>query len=274
MRIALRIYLVLAICLLGIAPASRAEDVLFIGNSFTYGGPENVIRNNGGVPKLVEAIAASKGKTLSTLMLTAGGKDWGYHLLQPVTETDLGVKKWDWVVLQDYSSKATHVGNPEQFIQNGETFYKRIREHSPEAKIVLYQTWALAKGNPIYSGSSGPTKFSDVAQMNAEIRKNYDELYRRLEAIEPGNQVALAPVGQAFDLCIGRYPEINLYTLDEKHANTDGSYLAALVIYATIFRDDPKGATREFFGTAIDASTAEKLQQIAQQAVAARQATP
>ncbi len=43
-----------------------AEDVLFIGNSFTFGASAPVVRANGGVPKLVEEIAQAKGKKLAT----------------------------------------------------------------------------------------------------------------------------------------------------------------------------------------------------------------
>jgi hypothetical protein len=184
--------------LLGGIAGLRAEDVLFIGNSYTFGGPVDAIRKPGGVPKLVEAIAASKGKKLSTMMLTAGGKDWAYHLAQPATDKDLAAQKWDYVVLQDFSTKPTHLGNLEAFYQEGETFYKRIRKADPQAKIVLFETWARGKGNPMYSGTSTPKTFVDQAEMAGELQKAYPELQRRLEALEPGNQVMLAPVGLAF----------------------------------------------------------------------------
>lgn len=253
----------LAVCL---CPAARlrADDALFIGNSYTYGGPEMVVTNHGGVPKLVEAIAASKGKKLSTLMLTVGGKDLGYHLAQPKTDEDLKAKAWDWVVLQDFSTEATHVGGKlDDFFKNGEIFYKRIMAADPKAKIVLYETWARPKGSPFYSGTSTDKTFVDVAQMDAEIQKNYTDLYKKLEAIDPGTQLEFAPVGLAFQRSHEKYPDINLNYSDLHHANVEGDYLAALVIYATLYQDSPKGATREFFGTSVDAAVAEKLQAIA-----------
>src|SRR5438309_1637268 len=87
-----------------------AEDILFIGNSFTFGAGDQAIQKYGGIPKLVEAIAASKGKTVTTMMVAVGGKDWGFHLQQPKTAEALAARKWDWVVLQDFSTKPTHLG--------------------------------------------------------------------------------------------------------------------------------------------------------------------
>ena len=106
--------------------------------------------------------------------------------------------------------------------------------------------------------------------MDAEVQKNYRELYNRIEAIDPGAQVELAPVGVAFQLCREKYPEINLNYPDLHHANVEGNYLAALVIYATIYQDSPKGATREFFGTSVDAGVAAKLQEIAEEVTSRR----
>jgi hypothetical protein len=246
---------------------SRAENALFIGNSYTFGGPEKVIYDHGGVPKLVEAIAAGKGKKLSTVMLAVGGKDLGYHLQQPKTREDLNLEKWDWVVLQDFSSEATHVGKVDEFFKNGETFERRIMQESPNAKIVLYETWARPRGSPFYTGTATAKTFVDVAQMNAEIQENYTELFHRMVEIDPGSQVELAPVGLAFERSLEKYPEINLYCPDMHHANTEGSYLAALVIYATLYQDSPMGATREFFGVSLDPGVAGKLQEIAEGAV-------
>ncbi len=259
---------ILAVFCLGATGAVWAENALFIGNSYTYGGSDPNVSKNGGVPKLVELMAAAKGKTLSTRMLAPGGQDWAFHLKQPETDQDLRLKSWDWVVLQDYSTKPTHLGNPDGFVQSGETFYHQIRATAPAAKVLLYETWARAQGNAFYTGVSSTNSFTDAAQMNAELQKNYTALQRRLEALDPGEQVRLAPVGRAFARCLEKYPELNLHAEDKHHANAQGSYLAALVIYATMFGDSPVGAPREFFGVTLPPDTARKFQQIAAEVVA------
>ncbi len=53
----------------------------------------------------------------------------------------LNAKTWAWVVLQDFSSRPTHVGNIPQFMKDGETFSDRIAQNSPHAGILLYETW-------------------------------------------------------------------------------------------------------------------------------------
>ncbi|HWB58183.1 MAG TPA: DUF4886 domain-containing protein [Chthoniobacteraceae bacterium] len=268
-RFTLRLSVLVALALGGIA-CLRADDALFIGNSYTFGGPEQAVNAHGGVPKLVEAIAVSKGKKLSTLMLAVPGKNLAYHLSQPQTDEDLKAKPWDWVVLQGFSTEATHMGSPDDFLKNGVEFYKRIMAADPKARVVLYETWSRPKGSPYYTGESTPKSFADQKEMDSEIQKNYTELYRRMEAIDPGHQIALAPVGLAFQMSREKYPDINLNFTDLHHANTAGSYLAALVIYATIYQDTPKGATREFFGTSLDEALASKLQEIAGEAIAAQ----
>jgi hypothetical protein len=257
----------LVLFFVGAAGCLRADDALFIGNSYTFGGAEREILQHGGVPNLVEEVAASKSRQLASMMLAAGGKDWGYHIKVPATHTALGMKKWNWVVLQDYSTKPTHIGDVEAFYRDGEALYRSIRQQSPKAKVVLFETWARAKGNSLYTGASTPKSFTDQAQMLDEVEKAYTELDRRLEAIEHSNQVLLAPVGEAFARCMERHPEINLYWTDKHHANAKGSYLAALVIYATIFQDSPKGATREFYGVSLAPDEAGKLQEIADEFV-------
>lgn len=242
--------------------ALRAENVLFIGNSYTYGAGSAVL-TNGGVPKLFEAIAAAKGKSISTTMLTAGGKDFAFHLKREATLATLSSQRWDWVVIQNLSTQPTHIGNLDQHLNDAEAFYKVIREKAPAAHIMIYETWARADGNAFYSGSSSKTSFVNRAEMNLELRKNYAETEQRLEALEPGDQVAMARVGAAFEKCLSKYPELNLSSGDLHHASADGSYLAALVIYSSVFNDSPSGAIRQFSGVQIDENHARKLQEVA-----------
>jgi hypothetical protein len=253
---------------------ANAGEVLFIGNSYTYGAKQPAVQKLGGVPKFVELIAASKGRELSTEMVFAGGKDLGHHLQQPTTEPKVRSKKWEFVVLQDLSDKATRTGNVAEFFQNGATFYKLVREAAPGAKVVLYETWARGEGSPLYSKTPKPTVFTTPAEMTAEIAGNHVEQERRLEALEDGEQVLLAPVGEAFQACRVAHPEISLYSEDNHHASTEGIYLSALVIYSTLTGDSPLGATHEFPGVTIPADTARLLQEVAAKTVAPAPANP
>lgn len=249
------------IALLSTIPA-HADTALFIGNSYTYGGGDKTVQKLG-VPRLVAAIAEAKGRALETTSIVKGGKDLGYHLAQPETAATIAAKKRDWLVLQDLSLKFSKGGGLEAHLADTESFYRLFRATAPDARVVLYQTWPRGPLNHMYRGADdGPAK------MFPSIRALYAASAEKLEAIDPGDQVRVAPVGEAFMLCLARHPGINPYSEDHHHASSAGSYLAALVLYATIFSDDPVGATRSFPGVEIDAATAETLQRIAAEVTA------
>ena len=243
-------YLACLCILLGLNAAARAEDVLFIGNSFTRS-----------VPKVVEAIAKANGKTLTTGEVVKGGQNWGYHLAQPATSKAIGEKQWDAVVLQDYSSEPTRIGKVDKFMADGETFYRKIRAASPKATVVLYQTWALDEDNPIFAKEPTTKKFASPEEMTADLIKNYAALAKKLEEIEAGEQVRVAPVGEAFAKCIATHPDIDMMGKDNKHPTDTGRYLSSLVIYATLFNTSPIGEVPSTVKVKPD--VAKVLQQIA-----------
>jgi len=243
--------------------SARADDILFIGNSFTYGATAPLVWLNGGVPKLFEEIALAKGRQVATSAVTAGGKGLDYHLVQPATEAALSSKTWTWVVLQDYSIRPTHMGNVAQFLHDGETFSERIAQKSPAAGILLYETWARPPG-AFYKGSA-VGGFSGPDQMMDELHDAYGRLRDDLAAKNPNREVRVALVGTAFARVAAQYPEIDLNAADRHHATAEGYYLAALVMYKTIYRDSAKGAPTRFFHglLTIPADDAAKLQEVA-----------
>lgn len=257
--------LVLALMVLGVFQqrGCGAESVLFFGNSYTIGSHVPGVENQGGLPKLIQVIAESKGHQLATQSMAVPGKNWEYHLGRSETATAMSAKSWDWVVLQDYSTEPTHVGNREMFLKTGELFYRRISELSPKSTVVLYQTWARAPGQSLYGAQSTKTTFANPAEMTHELVDNYAQLAKKLEEMTLGTRVVVAPVGEAFALSLEKHPDIGLYGADLHHANQNGLYLAALVLYSTLYQGDPIGATNEFPGVKIDPTVAEKLQVVA-----------
>lgn len=257
----MRLLLLLALLFAPFLPVF-ADDILFIGNSLTFGGSVPVLPPNGGVPKLVQEIARARGRQLNAQSVTHPGAAFSYHLAQPATAKALNSKVWTWVVLQDFSLCPTHIGGKE-FSQGGEAFSQRIAEHSPRAGIILYETWADPAGS-FYRSQPG-TNFSGPSQMLAELHQNYAQLRDDLAARNTHRPVRIAPVGDAFALCQRQYPAINLSALDHPHASPAGYYLAALVIYATIYHASTNGAPASFFHDTlvIPPVTAAKLQHIA-----------
>lgn len=263
--IMLKVFRLFFIVLLAAAVGSllRADDVLFIGNSFTFGGSALVVQRNGGVPKLFEAIARAKGHQVSIFAVTAGGQDWAYHLAQPRTARALAMKVWTWVVLQDFSTRPTRIGDMKGFRHDGETFSDRIAEHSPGAGIVLYETWARPAGK-FYETAPGNAFTGGPEQMMAELHQNYAALQKDLAVRKANCPVRVALVGTAFARIKAEYPGIMVDARDQHHATAEGYYEAALLMDEAIYHESVKSAPNTFFNGALvippdEAATLQKV---------------
>ena len=238
--------------------SAHAEDVLFLGNSFTSGNS---------LAGMVAAIAESKGKSVAATAVTKGGQDFAYHLKHSLGKPEATAKAWDFVVLQDHSLGATHARKLDDFLKNGEQLVDRVAEKSPSAKFVLYETWSYAADHKdLKDKKEGPTKFTGSEQMLGEIQESYAALRDRLLTKSAARDIRVAPVGTAFARCLREHPEIELYAKDRKHPSIEGTYLAALVIYATLFNDSPLNAAP---GKKVDPAVAKALQEAAEQTVTA-----
>ena len=72
------------------------KDVLFVGNSYTYG-------NN--LPDLIKQIALSFGDTLIHDSSTPGGANFNAHSTNAQTIAKINQQQWDYVVLQAQSQE-------------------------------------------------------------------------------------------------------------------------------------------------------------------------
>lgn len=252
--------LALLLCVFSVA---SAEEILFIGNSFTHGHDPR-LNNHGGVPAVFEAIARAKGKDVNATMIAVSGKDWGFHLSNKETLQAVKSKRWDKVVLQDFSTRPTHIGDKKAFFKDGAALSKLIWDNSPQATVVLYRTWARQPGNSMYSTGGKKSSFKDFDEMDAELDKSYRSLLKRLNSGKHAEQVLLAPVGEAFALTVKGFPAAKIYAPDLYHAAPEGSYLAALVFYSTIYSESPLGAIREFPTFSVDEAIAGELQKLAE----------
>ena len=213
--------------------AARAEglNLLFFGNSFSIGND---------LTYDVGRIAQADGHDTPTIVSDlAGGKDVDYHIAEVqkspennVAHADLAGGKWDFVIVQGYSTEATHVGDPEDFVDDMVTMANLVRNHAngQGAKLVLFETWARQPGHSFY-----PATFDDAAAMQAEIRTNYRAAQQAVDA-DAGKSVALyAPVGDAFEKAEF---DGSLYGSDLYHASNAGSLLGSMMIYRTIYGED------------------------------------
>ncbi|MBC2595736.1 hypothetical protein H5P28_15825 [Ruficoccus amylovorans] len=227
-----------ALCLSGTVDVLRAEEkILFIGNSYTLG-----LGGTASVPAIFEAMAKAGGQGSPLVQMRAVmGQDFKYHY-----ENSLDVisqEPWTHVVLQNYSTEPTHVGNLSEHYLYGGLLYEAVMANRAGTRIHLYQTWARASEHAFYADGS----FDSPAQMLDELKTNYQGLADRLNVAHPfAPAVTVNPVGEAWwnaggNLSAGEPGYIDLYYTDDYHGNDRGYYLSACVHYACIYAGSPVG---------------------------------
>lgn len=184
-----------------IAQKKEPIKILFVGNSFTY---------YWNMPELVGAMAESQGIAVEVYQSTVGGSNLEQHYTEKnntVTQTMLANKKWNYVILQDYSSRT--ITDLEKFTEYTGKFISLIRDK--KAKPILFMTWAY-KSNPL---------------MQESITNEYNKLGK-------STQTNVVPIGEIFARTRKVRPDLNLFH-DNKHPSPDASYLIALCFYKALF---------------------------------------
>ncbi|MFC1610667.1 hypothetical protein ACFL6C_06900 [Myxococcota bacterium] len=223
----------------GLAEA-KPRHILFVGNSFTQTWP-SAAHDIGGVPALVRQFAVARGHDAPNIQAElAGGTDLAWHLVNSagaiasptgfVPDPDF---QWDQVVMQEFSTKPTRVGDPDAFRADALAYYELVTSHSSAVEAVLYETWAREWTHDIYTWSS----FGDPHGMQEDLRSNYGLAREDIAAVAGDSKAAIARVGDAFEA--GSFGD--LYAEDLYHPNNRGAYLAGLVMFATLFCETPLG---------------------------------
>jgi PKD repeat protein len=220
--------------------AQDTTQVLFIGNSYTQVND---------LPTLFSELALSKGKHPFVGTKANGGFTFQNHVNDPATFIKIKEKKWNYVVLQAQSqepsfpySQVTTATLPFS-TQLADSVYANNFCSQP----LYYMTWGRQNGDQQWDS------INTFYKMNDRLRAGY---MRFMEASE----ASVAPVGIAWKYVRDTYPAINLYSSDGSHPSLEGSYLAACVFYASIYRESPVNAS--FYSTVLPA-TAQLLQQAA-----------
>lgn len=216
--------------------ASAVCRVLFIGNSYTY-------VNN--LPRVFAKLAAAGNHVVKTGVMAHPDASLANDAASSETEAVLKATSWDVVVLQEQSEIPSSVSLRQTLMYPAaRRLVHMIREHGTEP--IFYLTWAHQAGWPA-NGLIG------YLSMQSAIDAGYFTIARELG-------VAVAPVGDAWSAILSRKPHPRLWQADGSHPTIAGTYLAACVFYATIFRQSPKGLS---YHADLSDSQAAKLQAIA-----------
>ncbi|MCI0335767.1 MAG: hypothetical protein L0228_21380 [Planctomycetes bacterium] len=214
--------------------AEDPKDILYYGNSFTNalccGG-------NRSVPDVIADIAVAAGHPAPRNRNAAvNGQGLEWHRLNNTAVITTGIapgESWEHVVLQDFSTQPTHIGNLALHRSSALGLYDLVDNHSPDVEAVLFETWARGPGHSFYTGTS-PSFPGGPAQMQQELRDGYHLSTGDINAAAGIGSATYAPVGDAWENA--GFP-LNLYASDIYHAQNRGSLLTALVLYGIIYDD-------------------------------------
>jgi len=203
-----------------------------MGNSHT---------SNNGLPKMVEAMVAAARPGKSVAAVEAPG--WMFLSERANDAASLDLLRhgtWASVVLQaqEYSTSGLF-----SYPTDGAEALVRMTTQA-HAVPVLFPEW--------------PRRGIDESQ----------RIYDLHVSIARDTPACVAPIPQAFDRAVARYPDIDLYAADGNHSSPAGAFLAALVIANTMTGYSPTQLPA-FAQFGIDNATQERLRGIAAETVAA-----
>ena len=217
---------------LGLSFVSISQDtlsVLFIGNSYTS-------VNN--LPLLVKNLSTSAGKTLNIDSNIPGGYLMSSHLNDATTLSKISQGNWDYVILQEQSQIPTIDYYRYNDMYPAMTDLKSvIEQYNPCAKIITYMTWGRRYGGQQCdpSGTYCSPVFADFNHMQDSLTSAYLEISEQLN-------IQCAPVGVTWKNILNDTTLI-LHSNDNSHPNIDGSYVAALTIFSSIWKQSSFGLT-------------------------------
>ena len=213
-------------------PVNAAIAVLMIGNSHT---------STNDLPNALAALVRTgrPGRTVA-VTVSPGSMFLEEHLDYAPTTTLLASRRWSFVILQ--AQKYSTSGQIFYPTSQAEEFIRRARGQG--AVPVMFPEWPRRDVN--------------------ETQRIYD-LHVYIAQREPA---CVAPIGQAWDWALARYPTLALHDADGNHSSPAGAYLTALVLYATLTGGAPS-ALPDLPLAGVSAETQGRLRGIASETVAA-----
>jgi hypothetical protein len=246
----------LALGLLLAAHSTQAEEnILFIGNSFTFGygsavvyyRPDSVTDLNGtekgGVPALFEAFTEQAGLQYDVYLETEPGSGMDFHLDNRLAT--INRRGWDAVVMHGHSLlDQAKPGDPAKLISSAQALSAALASSNPEVDIYLTATWSRA--DQIYP-ATGAWAGKPIEAMARDVRSAFDAAARTATAVK-----AVIPVGEAWNRAMQtgvadanpydgiEFGKLDLWTWDHYHASAAGYYLEALTVFGMVTGRDPR----------------------------------
>jgi hypothetical protein len=281
----------LAALLILSAAAARADTILFVGNSFTYGHGSAVMvyrhatvsdlngEGIGGVPALFKSFTAQAGLDYQVALETHPGAPFAWHVDHKLAA--ITAQPWDHAVLQGYSLLDPKTpGDPTNNTAGAAALAEALQAKNPRVDVRVTATWARA--DQVYQ-SSGHWYGKTIELMTADLRAGADNAAAAAPAIK-----GVLPVGEAWMRAIHdgiadanpydgiEAGKVDLWTYDNYHASTYGYYLEALVVFGGVTGIDPRslGATEcSGFELGLSIDQVKALEKVAAEQLAAQGTT-
>jgi hypothetical protein len=225
--------------------ANAPKRLLFVGNSYLYYGDS--LHNH--VRRMAIAADPASEKAFKYKSVTISGGALFDHNIQAYLEPNkLRVKGgFEVVVLQGGSASISSDKREDAFAKTVAEFDQEIKKQG--GRTALYMTHAYV----------APHK-----KARADMIRDLEKLYT-----ETGNKVGalVIPVGLAFEEAYKQKPDMKLHKqFDGSHPDLIGTYLAASVVYASLYGKSPVGNPYDYYGK-IDKETTAFLQKVAETTV-------
>ena len=235
------------------APAAT-KTILFVGNSFTFGGgsavriyhPDYVADLNnehiGGVPALFATFAREAGLDWQVSLETSPGKDLAFHFATKKAEL---AGKWDVVMLQGFSTlDPLKPGDPANHIKAAGELAAMFKASNPDVRVELVSTWSRAdltfRPGGHWYGKPITQMGRDVAAANALAMRTNRDISGVAPVGHAWNRAFLTGLADENPFDGIAYGKIDLWTWDQYHASAEGYYLEALVIFGQVTGVDPR----------------------------------
>ncbi len=230
-------YLAVTRCVVLSAGCTR---LLFIGNSHTFVND---------LPHTFAELARSGGQRVAVDMAAEGGWTLAQHADAAATQAKMKSAAWNFVIVQEQSQlPASESTRTLRMYPAARRLVQQIK--AVGATPVLFLAWGRRDGWP-------EAGLPNYEAMQAQVSYGYLSLAQEL-------RTPVVPVGEAWLLARQRLPRVDLWQTDGMHPTAEGTYLAACVFYAAIFRQSPEGLT---YLAQVSPETAQAFQSIAAEVV-------
>lgn len=195
-----------------------AVKVLFIGNSLT---------SSNDLPAAFAEMAEAQDISIHVDAHAPGGARLSQHARSAAVKQLIAKHDWDFIILQEQSQIPgfSDVQVEKDMYPFARALVEHMRETRPNVSPVFYMTMARKNGDP--ANQAAVPQLATYAGAQHRTNRSYALMARRNDAL-------LSPVGEVWRIVRKERPDIELYS-DNVHPNRVGTYLAACVIFATLF---------------------------------------